>query len=457
MSLAAAKPFAAVAYPMDEAAGIAVDAVGTNDLTDNNTVGADASGPFGNCRRFVAANSESFGGADGAIWEIGSDQSTTWCVWLKKNNPGTFGVVFAKKGNNGNEYLLWWVGSGFGNTYVFEVWDSANTSHQAKLPDGTGNDDTTWHLFICRYNASAREISISMDGGAWTTAAFHATNAPNTTTEPFYIGREPAGTYWQGDCAEYVFLPGYLFTDADRDELWNGGAGVAFADWDAGGGGTPVEGAGYAAAGSWALGVGSVGSVGSGFAAAGSWLGGLGSAGAAGLGLAAGSSWLLGSGLSGNAGSGLSVGSSTALSVGQAVSQGVGYSAGSSWALGSAATAVVGVGVSFAGSSATGAGLVGSAGVGRSTGLAWATGIGLAGSAGTGIAAGSALAAAVGSAVSAGTGFAAGSAWTTIAAVGSPRQILLLYAVPTDRALEWREPVHVGRWSEASRTFTWGD
>ncbi len=64
MSLAAAKPFASVAYPLDEASGNGIDAVGAVDLTDNNTVGADASGPFGACRRFNFDDSESLGGLE---------------------------------------------------------------------------------------------------------------------------------------------------------------------------------------------------------------------------------------------------------------------------------------------------------------------------------------------------------------------------------------------------------
>jgi len=72
-------------WPLNESSGNALDTHGSNDLTDNNTVGSKTSdGPDGDAtvRAFTAASSEFFNRADDGTFDAGTSDFT-WSIWVR--------------------------------------------------------------------------------------------------------------------------------------------------------------------------------------------------------------------------------------------------------------------------------------------------------------------------------------------------------------------------------------
>ncbi|MDA2917638.1 hypothetical protein MYX64_12505, partial [Nitrospinae bacterium AH_259_B05_G02_I21] len=67
-------------WKLNEASGTRSDSHGSNDLTDNNTVG-QAAGKIGNAADFIRVNSEYLSIADNADVSAG-DVDITWALWV---------------------------------------------------------------------------------------------------------------------------------------------------------------------------------------------------------------------------------------------------------------------------------------------------------------------------------------------------------------------------------------
>lgn len=229
MALADAKAAASVAYLLDEASGIALDAVGSIDLIDNNTVGA-AGGMFDGARDYEQSAGEYHSHSDDAALSV-ADVDAFWIVWLNAESLSNFPTIFSKglAGQTTREYTLW-VDTDDSNKGAFSLGNGTNVT----TVKTTGALSTSvWHLLIGRHDATSNEIGISIDGGAFVTTA-HSGGGFDGTGE-FQLGASAAQSiFWDGLLDEFVLGKGYLFTDADASALWNGGTGVAFADWDAG-------------------------------------------------------------------------------------------------------------------------------------------------------------------------------------------------------------------------------
>lgn len=228
MSLATAKPFATVAYPLDEASGNALDAVGSLNLTDNNTVGA-AVGLVGGARDLERNNAEDFSHADNAAFSVG-DVDWTLCGYFNAESFSDGMGLAAKFGSAGNrEYLIRFV-SGPRINFLASSDGTATTSLTAAA---FGNLSTaTWYAFAVVHDSVANELRIYVNGTK-NSASFSGGIFDGTAT--FFLGQDGANDRFDGLVDECVIVKGYAFTDADATEHYNAGAGVAFADWDAGG------------------------------------------------------------------------------------------------------------------------------------------------------------------------------------------------------------------------------
>lgn len=231
MALSDAKPFAAAAYPLDEASGNAIDAVGALDLTDNNTVGS-ATGLIDGARDFERANAESFSHADDAAFSVGDIDWTICGYFNAESFTDGMGLV-SKFGAAGNrEYMVRFTAGPVAQGFV-SADGTATTSVSAST---FGNLSTaTWYAFAFVHDSVANEIRIYINGTKNSTA--HAGGVFDGTAT-FRVGDEGGGDRFDGLIDELVIVKGYAFTDADATEHYNGGAGVAFADWDAAAGAT---------------------------------------------------------------------------------------------------------------------------------------------------------------------------------------------------------------------------
>jgi len=220
-----------VAYwPLHEASGSRLDVVGTNALTDNNTVTGNP-GPSASklplASQFTAANSESLSIADNVVLSTG-DIDFCGCCWVYQDSqPAGFMNIFGKwhgGGINQEEYLLY-----YGQT--------ANRFAFVKSSDGTSATETTvnantfgapstatWYFLYFEHDAQGNRIRISVNNGALdstatSTGVFDSTGvfrigAAELTPASFHNGRIAGVGFWKRN-----------LTAAEIAYLYNSGAG----------------------------------------------------------------------------------------------------------------------------------------------------------------------------------------------------------------------------------------
>lgn len=232
-----------VAYwSLDEASGTRSDSHGANDLTDNNTVTAEAA-KQSNGALFVAANSEYLSIADNAALS-GSDRDFMLCGWVLLNSyPGaTFGIIGKGTGvsNASGEYYLRY---NHGST-AFQ-WRCFTGSASATLSDPTPAPALeTWYFIELWHDSTNNQIGIRVNRGVGDTTPFAGPVA--NTTGAFRMGQDPSGAnHFDGVMDEWGFWDRIL-TSAELDELYNSGAGVSYADIAGGGGPETYTGTGVA-------------------------------------------------------------------------------------------------------------------------------------------------------------------------------------------------------------------
>lgn len=235
--LPAAAGAAVAHWSMDEASGSRSDSVGSQTLTDNNTV-LGGTGKFNNGADFERDTTEYLSRASSSTLQMG-DVDFTIRAWVKLETLPPTGVdymVVAKDVNtpaNSRDYTLdisrttynprFYVNGGGGG--LVASW-------------GSGLSTGTWYLIHAWHDASANELGISVNAGTPVTATTGGT-APETSAAEFRIGaRAYAGAqgYFDGVIDDVVILKGHVMTSAERTADYNSGTGVAFSDWNPGGG-----------------------------------------------------------------------------------------------------------------------------------------------------------------------------------------------------------------------------
>jgi len=219
-------------WSLDESSGDAIDAHGSNDLTDTNTVGA-ATGKISGARDFEAGSVERFYHADSTDFSVG-DIDFTWAGWFQLESKSTYNIAICKatdKFTTGQqiEYRLYY--DVLADRFAFTV---GNNTTSLTVEAGTlGSPSTaTWYYIVCWHDATANTIniqvndgtvdSLSYSGGSWDSGGF------------FFIGLQYAdddigSTWfpWDGLIDEVGFWKRVL-TSGERTSLYNGGAGLAY-------------------------------------------------------------------------------------------------------------------------------------------------------------------------------------------------------------------------------------
>ena len=205
-----------VAYwKLDETSGTRNDSVGSNHLTDNNTV-TSAAGKISNAASFDSANLEYLSIADNADVRVGGiDFSMSF--WM---NPGSLDVFRAILGKR----------SGAGQDWNLQIYPDDDAVHfevggASLLTSGTTLTASTWyHTIIYRDSVNNNYCIVINDGTPST-----ANNATEITDSaaPFEIGRTLATNYYSGLIDE-VGLWKRVLSASEITQLYNGGAGLEF-------------------------------------------------------------------------------------------------------------------------------------------------------------------------------------------------------------------------------------
>lgn len=208
-------------WKLDEASGNALSISGTNDFTDNNTVGS-GTGKINNARDFEAGSLEYFSLEDNAALSFG-DEGCTFALWINAESLDTFRTLFSKDDFTTREYALYY-DVVTGKFSFFVTSDGTNGTLSEVKTTAASFSTATWYLAICTHDAAANEIAISINAGTPDTAS-HSGGIFDGTVD-FLLGSGP-GTYWDGLIDEFHVWRRVLTSD-ERTQLYNGGSGLAY-------------------------------------------------------------------------------------------------------------------------------------------------------------------------------------------------------------------------------------
>ena len=205
-------------WKLDEASGTRFDSHGSNDLTDNNTVGS-ATGKIGNCASFIAANSEYLSHADNADLSAGDIDFTFGC-WVYFDTIGTFPFIVNKGWGDGSGWIIY-VRIDDSNKLWFSCNADANTVKSAAV------STATWYHVVVRHDSVNDLIKITLNG---TTTSASYSGGVTDDAELFILG---GATFFLNGKIDEAFWAKRCWSDAEIDEIYNSGNGLSYDDWDA--------------------------------------------------------------------------------------------------------------------------------------------------------------------------------------------------------------------------------
>jgi hypothetical protein len=177
--------------------------------------------------QFTAANSESLSKTDNAELDLG-DINCWFAAWIYLDSTGNMTVYGKSWGGSGRTLLLWKPSAA-----AFRLSVSSDGTTQTDLNATTFGVPSTgvWLFLMVYHDATNNLIGISVNGGAFNTAAH--TGGVFTNNSALTLGNDAlAGTgFWNGRMAGVCFGKSNTETFANiRDALYNGGTGLDLAD-----------------------------------------------------------------------------------------------------------------------------------------------------------------------------------------------------------------------------------
>ena len=212
-------------WKLGEVSGTRFDSVGSNDLTDNNTV-TQAAGKIGDAAQFTKANSESLTHVDNASLSTG-DIDFSFAMWVYLDSKNTQQQYVCKYAGGGQvEYTLFYASSLDRFRWVV----SHNGSTEAGITADTFGavSINTWYFLACWHDSIANTINISVNDGGVDSLAHSLGVFDSTATLQvgailpaapinFVDGRMDAIGFWK------KVLPAN-----ERTELYNSGDGLEY-------------------------------------------------------------------------------------------------------------------------------------------------------------------------------------------------------------------------------------
>ena len=219
-------------WKLDETSGTRADSHGSNDLTDNNTVGS-ATGIINNGADFESTNSEFLSITDAAqsgldLGAGGTDFSISF--WFNAESLPSSG-----------QYRTWfwkWVGGTNNRQYVIDLTNASGTYKSSILLSSTGSagayssevnfstsfSTATWYHFVYVYDASAGELK------AYVNASLEVTHTGTPTSifdgnGDFKVG---AGQGYIDGVLDEVGVWDRTLDTTEISSLYNGGSALAY-------------------------------------------------------------------------------------------------------------------------------------------------------------------------------------------------------------------------------------
>jgi len=197
-------------WPLDEASGNRLDRKGSSTLADNNTVTSAAGHTYPLAAEFVIANSEFLSAADSATLSSGNIDLWGAC-WVYPSAVNVSTCIVGKWHTTGNRE--WQLAQSNANV-VFQVSPDGTSTGNGAVTATNALTANTWTLVVFYHDATNNLLGISVDGGAFTTAA-HTTGIFDSAAA-FNIGRQAsAAAYFGGRIQSVALGKGYIPTQAD--------------------------------------------------------------------------------------------------------------------------------------------------------------------------------------------------------------------------------------------------
>lgn len=222
-------------WNFDESSGNAVDALGVNTLTNNNTA-TFTTGLIGNAADLERGSSQSFSITDGSQTGLDFSGDFSFAGWVNAESLTDTSVLIAKTdGSNQRSYIIRVQGSGDGNVLNTECYADGTTSNRrgansdAAIVSSTG----TWTHIAATFD---------VDTGTWvhykngSSVASTASNAGTLASifnsgNPFQVGASNflgANEQFMDGLIDMFGVWNVTLTSGEVSELYNAGAGKQY-------------------------------------------------------------------------------------------------------------------------------------------------------------------------------------------------------------------------------------
>ena len=210
-----------VAYwKLEEASGTRDDAIGANDLTDNNTV-TQQTGKIDSCAQFTTANSESLSIADNATLRMGDINFCT-AAWVYADTLGTRAILAKWDGVAANEYRLRYNNS----SGRMEIRCSSTGVDDNGCSVALTINTATWYYVMGWHDATNNLMGVSVNDTVNTVSYLLGVA---TGAAAFHIGSLSGGSsHWNGRIDEVALWKNYIPNSTERTWLYNSGSGRSF-------------------------------------------------------------------------------------------------------------------------------------------------------------------------------------------------------------------------------------
>ena len=206
-------------WSLDETSGTRADSHGSNDLTDTNTVGY-ATGKQSNGGDFVRTSSEYLSHASNSDLTTG-DIDWTIAYWVKFDVVNVYQAVVSKW-NGAGEF---WIGLSYEGKARFYA---EKSSGYADLYSTASLSADTWYFITAWFDSTNDLIYIQINDA---TPESTACTDIRTDTKNWLIGAASSGSGDQVDgVVDEVGFWKRLLTSDERNQLYNSGNGVSYAD-----------------------------------------------------------------------------------------------------------------------------------------------------------------------------------------------------------------------------------
>jgi hypothetical protein len=209
-------------WKLDEASGNALDAHGSNELTDVNTVGS-ATGKILNARDFERGSVEYFTHVDNASLSVG-DIDWTWGMWVQLESKSASSHYFVSKG--ADAYLVRWnAGSD-----RFEVLLYTGSAYITATANNFGAPSTgVWYYILAWHDATENSLTIQVNNGTIDQVSTSGGFSPDTAGD-LVIGdySTPALGFSHDGLLDEIGFWKRVLTTQERTDLYNSGSGFAY-------------------------------------------------------------------------------------------------------------------------------------------------------------------------------------------------------------------------------------